>query len=93
MVGVLLAVTFACGLVIAAAHVLNRRFIAPAYDVLANLTAFVCAAAASSLLHQWVSAGFAAFAVACWLVLARRTVNAYRAGEPATGQVLDRRVV
>ncbi|GAB3699017.1 hypothetical protein [Mariniluteicoccus flavus] len=89
MVGVLLAVTFACGLVIAAAHVINRRFIAPAYDVIANLLAFVCATTASSIMHEWVSAGFAAFAVGCWLVLARRTVKAYRAGETPTGQVLD----
>ena len=32
----LLYVTFACGLLIAVAHVLNRRFIAPGYDVVAN---------------------------------------------------------
>ena len=39
----LLSVTFACGVLIAVAHVLNRRFIAPGYDVVANLTAFaVC---------------------------------------------------
>ena len=45
----LLSVTFACGLVIAVAHVLNRRFIAPVYDVVANLLAFACAVAASML--------------------------------------------
>ena len=36
VVSFLLSVTFACGLLIAGAHVLNRRFIAPVYDVVAN---------------------------------------------------------
>ena len=49
-VSFLLSVTFACGLFIAVAHVMNRRFVAPVYDVAANLTAFGCAVAASSLL-------------------------------------------
>ena len=40
MVSFLLSVTFACGLVIAVAHVINRRFIAPVYDVILNLAAF-----------------------------------------------------
>ncbi len=87
MVGVLLSVTFACGLVIAAAHVVNRRFVAPVYDVVLNLVAFVSAVAASALLHHWVPAGLAGFAVCCWLGLARRTVQARRRGEPVLGQV------
>jgi hypothetical protein len=73
MVSVLLSVTFACGLVIAVAHVVNRSFIAPVYDVVANLIAFCCAVAASSLLDHWVPAALSAVAVVCWLVLARRT--------------------
>lgn len=85
MVNLLLSVTFACGLVIAAAHVVNRPFIAPVYDVLANLTAFICATAASLLLEHWTPAVLSAFAVACWLVLGRRTLLARRAGLPATG--------
>ena len=78
MVSALLAVTFACGLVIAVAHVLNHSFVAPAYDVVANLTAFSCAVAASLLLGHWVPALLSAVAIACWLVLARRTLLARR---------------
>lgn len=74
MVSILLSVTFACGLVIAVAHVLNKRFIAPAYDVVANLTAFSCAVAASLLLGHWLPASLSAVAIGCWLVLARRTI-------------------
>ena len=73
MVSFLLSVTFACGLVIAVAHVVNQNFIAPVYDVLANLIAFTCAVAASSLLGHWVPAALSAVAVLCWLALARRT--------------------
>jgi hypothetical protein len=73
VVSLLLSVTFGCGVLIAAAHVVNRRFIAPVYDVAANLTAFACAAAASSLLGHWVSAVLSVTAILCWLVLARRT--------------------
>ena len=40
MVSFLLSVTFACGVFIAVAHVVNQRFIAPVYDVAANLAAF-----------------------------------------------------
>jgi hypothetical protein len=76
MVSFLLSVTFACGLVIACAHVLNTRFIAPAYDVVANLLAFGCAAAASVLLDHWAPAMLSGFAMACWLVPARRTLRA-----------------
>ena len=79
MVSLLLSVTFACGVVIAVAHVVNRSFIAPVYDVLANLVAFGCALAASLLLDHWVPAAFTAVAIVCWLVLARRTVLALRA--------------
>jgi hypothetical protein len=84
VVSVLLSVTFACGLLIAVAHVLNRKFIAPVYDVAANLTAFGCAVAASLLLAHWTPALLSAMAIVCWLVLARRTILA-RAGrsEPA----------
>lgn len=80
MVGVLLSVTFACGLFIAVAHVLNRRFIAPVYDVVANLVAFGSASAASSLLGHVVPAVLSAIAVVCWLVLARRTIRDRRRG-------------
>jgi ribose/xylose/arabinose/galactoside ABC-type transport system permease subunit len=67
-------VTFACGLFIAVAHVMNQRFVAPEYDVAANLTAFGCAVAASSLLGHPVPAMLSAVAILCWLVLARRTI-------------------
>jgi len=76
VVSVLLSVTFACGLVIAVAHVINKSFIAPVYDVAANLTAFGCAVAASLLLGHWVPALLSTGAIACWLVLARRTLLA-----------------
>ena len=89
MVRFLLAVSFACGVIIAGAHVVNRRFVAPVYDVVANLTAFACAAAASSLLREWVSAGFAVAAVVCWLALVRRTARALRDGRLAVGQVIE----
>lgn len=74
MVSLLLSITFACGLLIAVAHVLNRRFVAPGYDVAANLTAFGCAVAASILLGHWIPALLSAIAIVCWLVLARRTI-------------------
>jgi len=76
VVSLLLSVTFACGLVIAVAHVINRAFIAPVYDVVANLIAFGCAVAASLLLGHWVPAALSSVAVVCWLVLARRTLRA-----------------
>lgn len=69
-----MSVTFACGLFIAIAHVMNQRFIAPVYDVAANLTAFGCAVAASLLLDHPIPAVFSAIAFLCWLVLARRTI-------------------
>jgi hypothetical protein len=75
VVNALLSVTFACGLVIAVAHVVNWRFIAPVYDVLANLTAFSCATAASALLGHCIPAGLSATAVLCWIWLGRRTVR------------------
>ncbi|MCW2857023.1 MAG: hypothetical protein JWR52_2638 [Marmoricola sp.] len=83
MVSILLSVTFACGLLIAVAHVLNQSFIAPVYDVAANLAAFASAMAASILLGHVVPATFSAVAIGCWLVLARRTILARR-GQPAT---------
>lgn len=73
MVATLLSITFACGLFIAVAHVLNGRFIAPIYDVLANLTSFACASAASMLLGHWVPAALSAVAFLCWIALAQRT--------------------
>jgi hypothetical protein len=78
MVAVLLSVTFACGLFIAVAHVFNKRFIAPVYDVAANLAAFGCATAASILLDHWLPAALSAGAIGCWLVLAHRTLRARR---------------
>ncbi|HEX3898114.1 MAG TPA: hypothetical protein VHW74_03010 [Mycobacteriales bacterium] len=74
----LLSVTFACGVVIAVSHVVNRPFVAPVYDVVANLTAFASAVAASILLGHWVPATFSSIAILCWLVLARRTFLAHR---------------
>lgn len=78
MVAVLLSVTFACGLFIAVAHVLNQRFVAPAYDVAANLTAFASATGASFLLGNWLPALLSIGAIGCWLVLGRRTVRTRR---------------
>ena len=78
MVGVLLSVTFACGLFIAVAHVLNQQFVAPVYDVAANLVAFSAATAASLLLGHWVPAVLSSGAIGCWLVLAVRTLRARR---------------
>jgi hypothetical protein len=80
VVGFLLSVTFACGLFIAVAHVVNRRFVAPVYDVVANLLAFGCASAASALLRHPLPAMLSAVAVVCWLHLARRTIRARRRG-------------
>ena len=84
VVGFLLTVTFACGVLIAVAHVVNQRFIAPVYDVVANLTAFGCAVGASVLLGHPVPAILSGMAIVCWLVLARRTVldRRERRGEP-----------
>jgi hypothetical protein len=88
VVGFLLSVTFACGLFIAIAHVLNRRFVAPVYDVLANLLAFGCATAASALLDHPLPALLSAVAVGCWLFLGRRTILARRDRQevPSTGR-------
>ena len=90
MVSFLLSVTFACGLLIAIAHVLNWRFIAPVYDVAANLTAFGCAVAASLLLGHWIPALLSAIAIVCWLMLARRTMLARRADVATNGVPADR---
>ncbi|AKK11481.1 hypothetical protein [Corynebacterium uterequi] len=86
LVSVLLATTFGCGVFIAAAHVINRRFLAPVYDVVANLLAFACATGSSALMGEWVAAGFAAVAVACWLFLGLRTYRAIHRSVPLTGQ-------
>ncbi len=80
VVSLLLSVTFSCGLVIAVAHVVNRRFVAPVYDVALNLLAFASAVAASLLLGHWIPALLSAFAILCWLLLARRTYVARRGG-------------
>lgn len=79
VIDLLLTIAFACGVAIAGIHVLNKRFIAPWYDVGLNLTAFTSATAASALLGHWLPSAFAALAVAAWLVLAVRTAKA----EPA----------
>jgi hypothetical protein len=73
VVNLFLSITFSCGLIIAVAHVVNRKFIAPVYDVVANLTAFASAVAASVLLGHWMPATLSAVAFICWLWLARRT--------------------
>ena len=78
VVSLLLSITFACGVVIAVAHVLNKQFIAPAYDVAMNLLAFICALAASALLRHPFPAVFSAMAIICWLLLARRTFVHHR---------------
>lgn len=84
MVNVLLSVTFACGVIIAIAHVINQRFVPPLYDVVANLVAFSSAVAASSLLAHWIPAALSGGAVLCWLFLARRTIRS-RAAAKALG--------
>ena len=61
---------------VAVSHVVNRRFIAPVYDVVANIAAFACAVAASVLLRNWTPALLSSVAILCWLVLARRTILA-----------------
>lgn len=87
MVSALLSVTFACGVIIAVAHVVNTRFVAPVYDVVANLVAFACAVSASILLGHWAPASFAGLAIVCWLILARRTFLARRGPTgPAPGE-------
>lgn len=75
MIAVLLSITFGCGVFIAIAHVINNKFIAPVYDVIANLVAFLCAIASSLLLEEPIPAIFASLAVACWILLAIRTVR------------------
>ncbi len=85
MVSFLLSVTFACGLLIAVAHVINRQFVAPVYDVAANLTAFCCAVAASSMLAEWTPALLSSVAILCWLVLARRTALARQQARDGDG--------
>ena len=77
LVTIFLTITFACGL-IAMAHVVNRGFIAPIYDVVANLTAFASAVAASCLLRHWLPAILSAVAFLLWLLLAQRTRMARR---------------
>ena len=97
MVSFLLSLTFACGVFIAVAHVVNQRFVAPVYDVAAlkvgrrvvydvaaNLIAFGCAVAASVLLGHAIPAILAGVAIVCWLVLARRTFIDRRERRAAT---------
>lgn len=78
MVSSLLGITFACGLLIAVAHVFNKGFVAPPYDVALNLIAFASAVSASLLLDHVVPAALSAIAIACWLILGRRTIQARR---------------
>lgn len=78
MFNLFLSITFSCGLIIAIAHVANKKFIAPAYDVVANLTAFASAVAASTLLRRWIPASLSAVAFLCSPLLARRTRLARR---------------
>ncbi|GAB2968188.1 hypothetical protein [Nocardioides montaniterrae] len=78
MVSLLMSVTFACGVVIALAHVVNRRFVAPTYDVVLNLLAFGAGVGSSLLLDHWLPAAFSAVAIGCWLLLARRTIHTHR---------------
>lgn len=78
VVSLLLSVPFACGLLIAVAHVLNRKFVAPIYDGFATLTAFSCAVAASLLLDHWMPADLSSVAIVCWLLLGWRTRRALR---------------
>lgn len=78
VVSLLLSVTFACGVLIAVAHVLNRPFVAPIYDVIANLLAFASAVAASLMLGHVTPALLSGVAMSCWLLLARRTYLAHR---------------
>ena len=78
MVTLFLTITFACGLLISVAHVANKKFIPPVYDVVANLVAFASAVAASWLLGHWIPAAFSAVAFAFWLALAHRARMARR---------------
>jgi hypothetical protein len=89
IVSLLLSVVFSCGLFIAVAHVANRGFVAPAYDVAANLLAFGSATAASLLLGNWTSAALSAAAIGCWLMLGLRTFQSRRAVATAVSE-LDR---
>lgn len=75
MLAILLSVTFGCGVFIAIAHVINKSFVAPVYDVIANLIAFLCAIASSLILHEPIPAILASLAVAYWVLLAVRTVR------------------
>jgi hypothetical protein len=75
MLSILLSITFGCGIFIAFAHVLNKKFVAPTYDVIANLTAFTCAVASSIILDEFVPAGLASLSVGCWILLAIRTIR------------------
>lgn len=86
LITVLLSITFACGLIIAALHVLNNQFIAPVYDVWLNFAAFAAATTSNTLLHQPLPAVLSGCAVAAWVYLGMRTVRAKRAGLVAGGQ-------
>lgn len=88
MVNLLLSVTFACGVLIAMAHVVNTKFIAPVYDVVLNLVAFCSSVVASALLRHTVPALLSALAVLCWIVLARRTWLTLREANSRDGEPL-----
>lgn len=78
MISLLLSITFGCGVFIAVAHVINKKFVAPVYDVIANFLAFSCAIGSSLLLHEPVPAMLAGIAVACWILLGARTYRHHR---------------
>lgn len=73
VVNLLLSLTFACGVLIAVAHVVNAAFIAPVYDAVLNLVAFSSSAVASALLGHLLPAVLSGLAVVCWVLLSRRT--------------------
>ena len=79
-----LSITFLCGILISGFHVWNRAFVAPVYDVILNLTAFLSAVTAAVILGQWISASLAACAVAAWILLGLRTLR--HPPERRTGQ-------
>lgn len=86
LVTTLLSITFACGLIIAALHVMNKLFIAPYYDVVLNLAAFSAATASNALLGQLLPALLSGCAVLAWIWLGLRTYRAVANGLVAGGQ-------
>lgn len=81
---IFLSVTFLCGILISGFHVWNHAFVAPVYDVILNLLAFLSAVTAAILLGQWISASLAGCAVIAWVFLGLRTLRHPR--DRRTGQ-------